>query len=69
MKVEVKKGNVQKAIAQLNKKLKEDGILRDVVERSYYTPPSEAKRLKRKRAISRKKKEFTKLREDALYSQ
>lgn len=69
IRVEVKKNNVQKGIALLNKKLKEDGHLKMVVERSHYIAPSEKRRLKSKRAQARARKQFAKDREDAVYNQ
>lgn len=69
MRVEVKKNNVQKAMALLNRKLKDDGHLRLVVERSHYTPPSEKRRIKHKRAVARNRKQQLKERsEHDLYS-
>jgi ribosomal protein S21 len=62
--IEVRKGNVSKAIVLLNKKVKEDGTLRLSVERSTFTPKSERKRLKSKRARKYAAKQAAALRSD-----
>jgi len=57
MQVEVRKGNVNKAIIILNKKVREDGDLRRSVERTEFIGKSERRRLKRIRARKWKKVE------------
>lgn len=67
LKVEVRKGNVSKAITLLNKKVKEDGTLRLSMERSTFTPKSERKRIKSKRARKSAAKAAAALRNDAEF--
>ena len=56
MKVEVKHGNVDKAMKILKKKLFDDGKIKEVMERRFYEKPSETRRRRRKDAINRRKK-------------
>lgn len=58
LKVEVKDGNVEKAIRILNKKMQASGKLREVKERQEYVKPSVKKRKAKKAAIKRHKKEL-----------
>ncbi len=62
--VEVRKGNVSKAITLLNKKVKEEGTLRLSVERAHFIPKSERKRIKSKRARKYAAKQAASLRLD-----
>mgnify|MGYP001475480890 CR=1 FL=1 len=50
----------ERLVKRFNKKVKKMGIIDEVKERRYYTKPSEAKRLAKKRAIARRKKEEAK---------
>lgn len=59
----VRKNNINKAIQLLNKKVREDGDLRRVVERRYHTPKSVLRRQRLKKAQIRARKEK---REDLL---
>lgn len=43
--VEVRDGNIEKAIRKLKRKVKESGILQEVKERQFYVKKSERKRL------------------------
>jgi ribosomal protein S21 len=53
----VRKNNVNKAIAILNKKVREDGDLRRVIERKYHETKSERRRKKMAKAKIRAIKE------------
>jgi len=59
--VEVRGGNVEKALRVLKKKLMKDGLMREIRERQYYTKPSEIKREKKKQGIKNWKKKQSKL--------
>ena len=48
--------SAEKLIRKFIRKVKKAGILEEVRERSYHTKASDAKRLKRKRAIAQSKK-------------
>ncbi len=60
--VEVRHGNVEKAMRVLKKKVLKAGILREYREKQYYRKPSEIKREKKKQGIKNYKKQ-QKLRE------
>ena len=60
--VEVRHGNVEKAMRVLKKKLLKEGTLREYREKQYYRKPSEIKREKKKQGIKNYKKQ-QKLRE------
>ena len=60
--VEVRHGNVEKAMRVLKKKVLKAGILREYREKQYYRKPSEIKREKKKEGIKNYKKQ-QKLRE------
>ena len=51
---------IERAIKRFNKKVKKYGIIDEIKERRRYTKPSEAKRIRKKRAIARQKKELAK---------
>jgi len=51
--VEVRNGNVDKAIRLLNRKVKQEGLLREVRARQAYEKPSDARR--RREAESRRR--------------
>ncbi len=63
--VEVRHGNVEKAMRVLKKKLLKAGTLREYREKQYYRKPSEIKREKKKEGIKNYKKQ-QKLREARL---
>lgn len=63
--VEVRHGNVEKAMRVLKKKLLKAGTLREYREKQYYRKPSEIKREKKKEGIKNYKK-AQKLRESRL---
>ena len=50
----------ERMIKRFNKKVKKLGIIDEIKERRYYTKPSEQKRLAKKRAIAKRKKEEAK---------
>tara|TARA_B100000902_G_scaffold115265_1_gene116143 strand:+ start:2141 stop:2338 length:198 start_codon:yes stop_codon:yes gene_type:complete len=49
----VRNNNVEKALRVMKRKMKKEGLLVELKERSYYTKPSEKKRLAKKRGIKR----------------
>lgn len=53
MKVEVKDGKFEKAIRLFKKKVDDNGILKDLREKEFYTKPSIARKLKRSAAKKR----------------
>lgn len=57
LKVEVKDGNVEKALKIFSKKVQTSGILKEYKDRGEYVKPSVKKRLDRKAAIIRTKAE------------
>ena len=60
MRVEVRHDNVEKALRILKKKLFDDGMIREVMERRYYEKPSVTRRRKRKEAVNRQRKAIAK---------
>lgn len=58
LRVDVRKNNIAKAISILNRKVKEDGDLRRVVERSVFLPKSTRARIKTRRAQKYKKRDL-----------
>ena len=60
--VEVRHGNVEKALRVLKKKVMKDGLMKELRRRQYYQKPSEIKREKKKQGIKNYKKQ-QKLRE------
>jgi small subunit ribosomal protein S21 len=56
MRVEVRNGNVEKALKVLKKKLFDEGSIRDAMERRYFEKPSETRRRKLKEAVNRTRK-------------
>ena len=53
MEVIVRNNNVEKALRVMKRKIKKEGLLVELKERSYYQKPSEKKRLAKKRGIKR----------------
>ncbi len=51
MKIEVRNGNVERALRKLKKKMFDGGTIKELSDRRYFTKPSEVKRLKKKEAI------------------
>ena len=63
--VEVRGGNLEKAMRVLKKKVLKAGIIKEYRDRQYYKKPSEIKREKKKEGIKNYKK-AQKLRESRL---
>ena len=59
--VEVRKGNLEKAMRVLKKKVQKEGIVRLLKQKQYYEKPSEIKRRKKKECIKNFKKKMKKL--------
>ena len=51
---------IERVIKRFNKKVKKMGIIDEVKDRRYYKKPSEVKRLAKKRAVAKRKKEEAK---------
>jgi small subunit ribosomal protein S21 len=51
--VEVRNNNIEGAIRTLNRKVKQEGLLREVRRRQYYEPPSVVKRREKAEAVTR----------------
>lgn len=58
--VEVRNGNVEGAIRLLSRRLKQEGIMRELRARSFFEKPSEKRRRKHAEAISRWRKQQNK---------
>jgi small subunit ribosomal protein S21 len=54
--VEVRGGNVEGAIRLLTRKVKQEGIMREIRQRSFYEKPSTVRRRKHAEAVSRWRK-------------
>ena len=54
--VDVRNNNVDAAIKIFLRKVKQEGLLRELKERSFYEPPSVVKRRKKRKALSRARK-------------
>lgn len=63
MRVEVKHGNVEKALKILKKKLFDDGAIKTLMDRRFYEKPSDIRRKKKAEAINRNKKSLERERE------
>ena len=59
--VQVRGGNLEKAMRVLKKKVQKEGIVRELKERQYYRKPSEIKREAKKQGIKNMKKKMAKL--------
>ena len=59
--VEVRGGNLEKAMRVLKKKVQKEGIVRELKERQFYRKPSEIKREAKKQGIKNYKKKQAKL--------
>ena len=59
--IQVRGGNVEKAMRVLKKKLQKDGLMKELKLRQYYRNPSEIKREKTKQGIKNWKKKQSKL--------
>ena len=56
LKIEVRNGNVEKALRVMKRKLKKEGIFQELKRRQYYQKPSEVKREAQKRRLINIKK-------------
>ncbi|MDB4681360.1 30S ribosomal protein S21 [bacterium] len=59
--VEVRGGNLEKAMRVLKKKVMKEGLVKELRARQYYQKPSEIKREKKKEGIKNYKKKMSKL--------
>ena len=59
--VEVRNGNLEKALRVLKKKVQKNGLVKELRAREYYQKPSEIKREKKKEGIKNYKKKMKKL--------
>ena len=59
--VEVRNGNIEKAMRVLKKKLQKDCFMKELKRRQYFQKPSEIKREKKKEGIKNFKKKQSKL--------
>ena len=59
--VQVRGGNLEKAMRVLKKKVMKEGIVKELRARQYYQKPSEIKREKKKEGIKNYKKKMKKL--------
>ena len=59
--VEVRGGNLEKAMRVLKKKVQKEGIVKELKRRQFYMKPSEIKREKKKEGIKNFKKKMAKL--------
>ena len=62
--VEVRGGNLEKAMRVLKKKVMKEGIVKELRARQYYQKPSEIKREKKKEGIKNYKKKMKKLEQE-----
>lgn len=56
LKIEVRQGNLEKAMRVLKKKLLKEGTFKLLKQKQYYEKPSEIKRRKMKEGIAKRKK-------------
>ena len=59
--VQVRGGNLEKAMRVLKKKVMKEGIVKELRKRQFYMKPSEIKREKKKEGIKNVKKKMAKL--------
>ena len=59
--VQVRGGNLEKAMRVLKKKIMKEGLVKELRARQYYQKPSEIKREKKKEGIKNYKKKMAKL--------
>ena len=62
--VEVRNGNLEKAMRVLKKKVMREGIVKELRDRQHYKKPSEIKREKKKEGIKNYKKKMKKLEQE-----
>ena len=61
MEVQVRNGNLEKAMRVLKKKVQKEGLLKELKRRQFYVKPSEKKREAKKAGIKNFKKKMAKL--------
>jgi|TARA_B100001059_G_C17335716_1_gene333442 small subunit ribosomal protein S21 len=54
--IKVRKGNIEKALRQLKKQVKETKLFLELKDREFYTKPSAVKREKRAKSLLRRRK-------------
>ena len=59
--VQVRNGNLEKALRVLKKKVQKSGLMRELKQRQYYMKPSEKKREAKKQGIKNYRKRMAKL--------
>ena len=59
--VQVRNGNLEKAMRVLKKKVQKEGLLKELKRRQFYVKPSEKKREAKKAGIKNFKKKMAKL--------
>ena len=62
--VQVRGGNLEKAMRVLKKKVQKEGIVKEIKRRQFYMKPSEIKREKKKEGIKIFKNKMAKLQND-----
>ena len=62
--VEVRGGNLEKAMRVLKKKIMKEGLVKELRARQYYQKPSEIKREKKKEGIKNYKKNKKKMEQE-----
>lgn len=56
MRVEVRNGNINRALQVLRRKLTDEGVFREMQERRFYEKPSDRKRRLKRSAVAREKR-------------
>jgi ribosomal protein S21 len=67
MKVDVAPGQFDRAVKRFLRLVRTEGIFREMMDRECFTPPGEERRIKRRRAIKRRRRADAKMHElDAM---
>jgi small subunit ribosomal protein S21 len=56
MRVEVRNGNLNRALQVLKRKLVDEGVFREIQERRFYEKPSDKKRRLKRAAVARERR-------------
>jgi small subunit ribosomal protein S21 len=56
MRVEVRNGNLNRALQLLKRKLVDEGVFREISERRFYEKPSDKKRRLKRAAVARERR-------------
>lgn len=56
MRVEVRNGNLNRALQVLKRKLVDEGVFREIQERRFYEKPSDRKRRLKRAAVARERR-------------